>query len=125
MLIEDQYGVGDVIDVGEATGVVEEVNLRTTRLRDVNGTVWIMVSGSSTPDGMEAVSASSGTRFGYGPTGCTSGSTASESARLPHSPGKRPAQAKTPPIGIMEKRYFIARHFSTKMDRCHGPLISP
>ena len=45
MLVEDQYGVGDVIDVGEATGVVEEVNLRTTRLRDVNGTVWFFPNG--------------------------------------------------------------------------------
>jgi small conductance mechanosensitive channel len=45
MLIEDQYGVGDVIDVGDATGVVEEVNLRTTRLRDVDGTVWFIPNG--------------------------------------------------------------------------------
>jgi len=45
MLIEDQYGVGDIIDVGEANGVVEEVNLRTTRLRDVNGTVWWVPNG--------------------------------------------------------------------------------
>jgi small-conductance mechanosensitive channel len=45
MLIEDQYGVGDVIDVGDATGVVEEVNLRTTRLRDVHGTVWHIPNG--------------------------------------------------------------------------------
>ncbi|MEL7207557.1 MAG: mechanosensitive ion channel family protein [Actinomycetota bacterium] len=40
MLIEDQYGVGDVIDVGEVTGSVEKVSLRVTTLRDVNGTVW-------------------------------------------------------------------------------------
>ena len=45
MLAEDQYGVGDVIDVGEATGTVEVVNLRTTRLRDVNGTVWHVPNG--------------------------------------------------------------------------------
>ena len=45
MLIEDQYGVGDVIDVGDATGVVEEVNLRTTRIRDVHGTVWHIPNG--------------------------------------------------------------------------------
>ena len=45
MLIEDQYGVGDIIDVGEAAGVVEEVNLRTTRLRDVHGTVWFVPNG--------------------------------------------------------------------------------
>ncbi|MEE9206231.1 MAG: mechanosensitive ion channel family protein, partial [Acidimicrobiia bacterium] len=45
MLIEDQYGVGDVIDVGDATGVVEQVNLRTTQIRDVNGTVWFIPNG--------------------------------------------------------------------------------
>ncbi len=45
MLAEDQYGVGDVIDVGEATGTVEVVNLRTTRLRSVDGTVWHVPNG--------------------------------------------------------------------------------
>lgn len=45
MLVEDQYGVGDIIDVGDATGVVEEVNLRTTQLRDVDGTVWFVPNG--------------------------------------------------------------------------------
>jgi len=45
MLVEDQYGIGDVVDVGEASGVVEEVRLRTTRLRDVNGTVWFVPNG--------------------------------------------------------------------------------
>ena len=39
MLIEDQYGLGDVIDVGEAVGTVEEITLRATVLRDVNGTM--------------------------------------------------------------------------------------
>ncbi|MGZ8734767.1 MAG: mechanosensitive ion channel family protein [Acidimicrobiia bacterium] len=45
MLVEDQYGVGDVIDAGEATGTVEGVSLRTTRLRDVEGTVWHIPNG--------------------------------------------------------------------------------
>jgi small conductance mechanosensitive channel len=45
MLLEDQYGVGDVIDVGEATGTVEVVNLRTTKLRAVDGTVWHVPNG--------------------------------------------------------------------------------
>ncbi|MGH9178735.1 MAG: mechanosensitive ion channel family protein [Acidimicrobiales bacterium] len=45
MLIEDQYGVGDVIDVGPATGTVEGVSLRTTRLRDVEGNVWHVPNG--------------------------------------------------------------------------------
>jgi small conductance mechanosensitive channel len=46
MLLEDQYGVGDVIDAGEATGTVEAVSLRTTRLRDVSGIVWYVRNGT-------------------------------------------------------------------------------
>ena len=45
MLLEDQYGIGDVIDLGEAVGVVEEVTLRTTVLRSLNGTVWHVPNG--------------------------------------------------------------------------------
>lgn len=45
MMFEDQYGVGDVIDVGEATGTVEEISLRVTRLRDANGVVWYVRNG--------------------------------------------------------------------------------
>jgi moderate conductance mechanosensitive channel len=45
MLMEDQYGVGDVVDAGPATGTVEGVGLRTTRLRDVNGTLWHIPNG--------------------------------------------------------------------------------
>ncbi len=45
MILEDQYGVGDAIDVGEASGIVEAVALRTTRLRSVDGTVWHVRNG--------------------------------------------------------------------------------
>jgi small conductance mechanosensitive channel len=45
MIVEDQFGVGDVIDLGEATGVVEEVSLRRTRLRSADGTVWHVPNG--------------------------------------------------------------------------------
>ncbi|GAA0524092.1 mechanosensitive ion channel protein MscS [Saccharopolyspora subtropica] len=45
MLVEDQYGVGDVVDLGEATGTVEAVGLRVTTLRDINGTVWYVRNG--------------------------------------------------------------------------------
>ncbi len=45
MLLEDQYGVGDVIDMGEATGTVEDVGLRVTRLRSVDGVVWYVRNG--------------------------------------------------------------------------------
>ena len=46
MLMEDQYGVGDVVDVGDTVGVVEEVKLRTTQIRDINGTLWHIPNGS-------------------------------------------------------------------------------
>jgi small conductance mechanosensitive channel len=45
MLLEDQYGVGDVIDLGLATGTVEGVSLRTTRVRDDEGVVWHVPNG--------------------------------------------------------------------------------
>ena len=45
MLLEDQYGVGDIVDLGEASGTVEAVGLRITTLRDVNGTVWYVRNG--------------------------------------------------------------------------------
>ena len=45
MIFEDQYGVGDVIDAGEAIGTVEAVSLRVTRIRDINGTVWYVRNG--------------------------------------------------------------------------------
>jgi small conductance mechanosensitive channel len=46
MLMEDQFGVGDVIDTGVATGTVEGVSLRTTRLRDIDGVVWHVPNGT-------------------------------------------------------------------------------
>jgi small conductance mechanosensitive channel len=46
MLIEDQFGVGDVIDAGDALGTVEAVSLRTTRIRSVDGTLWHVPNGS-------------------------------------------------------------------------------
>jgi small-conductance mechanosensitive channel len=45
MIFEDQYGVGDVVDLGEAGGTVEAVGLRVTRVRDVEGTVWYVRNG--------------------------------------------------------------------------------
>lgn len=45
MLAEDQYGVGDVVDLGDAIGVVEGVGLRTTRVRDLTGTLWHIPNG--------------------------------------------------------------------------------
>lgn len=45
VIVEDQYGVGDVIDAGEAMGTVEEVGFRTTRIRDLSGVLWTVPNG--------------------------------------------------------------------------------
>ncbi|MFU8946992.1 mechanosensitive ion channel family protein [Mycetocola zhadangensis] len=45
MVMEDQLGVGDVVDLGPATGVVERVGIRITQVRDVNGTLWFVRNG--------------------------------------------------------------------------------
>ena len=46
MLVEDHYGVGDTINVKDATGTVEAMTLLTTRVRDVNGVVWHIRNGT-------------------------------------------------------------------------------
>lgn len=48
ILIEDQYGVGDYIDVGDASGQVRRMTLRITSLRDVNGDLWHVPNGEIT-----------------------------------------------------------------------------
>lgn len=46
ILVEDQFGVGDIVDLEQQTmGTVEAVSLRTTRLRSVDGTVWHVPNG--------------------------------------------------------------------------------
>lgn len=45
IIVEDQYGVGDIVDLGEASGVVEEVTLRATRVRGLDGTLWHVPNG--------------------------------------------------------------------------------
>ncbi len=45
MLVEDHYGLGDVVDLGPATGVVEKFSLRSTVIRSLDGTVWHIPNG--------------------------------------------------------------------------------
>lgn len=45
IVAEDQLGVGDVVDLGQATGVVEAVGIRVTTVRDVGGTLWYVRNG--------------------------------------------------------------------------------
>ena len=46
VLAEDQYGVGDQVDLGYASGQVERITLRSVRLRDGEGRVWHMAHGN-------------------------------------------------------------------------------
>lgn len=45
IVLEDQYGVGDKVDLGEASGTVENVGLRVTQLRDAKGVRWYVRNG--------------------------------------------------------------------------------
>jgi moderate conductance mechanosensitive channel len=46
MMLEDQYGVGDAVDFGSASGTVESIGLRVTTIRDVEGTLWYVRNGA-------------------------------------------------------------------------------
>jgi small conductance mechanosensitive channel len=46
VLVEDQYGVGDEVDLGLAQGAVQRITLRTVRLRDQEGRVWHVPHGN-------------------------------------------------------------------------------
>jgi small-conductance mechanosensitive channel len=45
IVVEDQFGVGDTVDLGSASGVVESIRLRVTQVRDSEGTVWYVRNG--------------------------------------------------------------------------------
>ncbi|MDR2454312.1 MAG: mechanosensitive ion channel family protein [Bifidobacteriaceae bacterium] len=48
MLVEGQYGLGDVVDTGAATGTIEAMSLRITTLKDADGTIWYVPNGTIT-----------------------------------------------------------------------------
>jgi moderate conductance mechanosensitive channel len=54
ILVEDQFGVGDVVDVGAASGKVEAVSLRTTRVRSADGVLWHVPNGAITSVGNQS-----------------------------------------------------------------------
>ena len=45
IVFEDQYGVGDWVEIGEVSGEVERVGLRVTEIRDIHGTLWFVRNG--------------------------------------------------------------------------------
>jgi moderate conductance mechanosensitive channel len=45
LIVEDQYGIGDEVEIGTVRGKVETVALRTTRVRDENGVLWYIRNG--------------------------------------------------------------------------------
>lgn len=46
ILFEDQFGVGDYITIGAFSGVVENIGIRTTTIRDFNGNIHIIQNGN-------------------------------------------------------------------------------
>lgn len=60
MIMEDQYGVGDLINTGDVTGTVEDVGLRVTRLRDAGGQVWYVRNGEIVRVGNQSQGCSTG-----------------------------------------------------------------
>lgn len=54
MVFEDQLGIGDIVDLGEASGVVESVGIRVTQVRDVHGTLWYVRNGEIVRVGNES-----------------------------------------------------------------------
>jgi moderate conductance mechanosensitive channel len=54
MLLEDQYGVGDMVSIEQVSGTVEAVTLRITRVRDVNGVIWHIRNGTISKSGNES-----------------------------------------------------------------------
>ena len=54
MILENQYGVGDVVMVNGITGTVEDVGLRITTVRDFDGTIWYVTNGSVTELGNQS-----------------------------------------------------------------------
>lgn len=48
IVADDQLGVGDIVDTDLATGIVEAVGIRVTRIRDVNGVLWYVRNGELT-----------------------------------------------------------------------------
>lgn len=45
IVFEDQYGVGDWVEIGDVSGEVEKVGLRVTEIRDIHGTLWFVRNG--------------------------------------------------------------------------------
>jgi small-conductance mechanosensitive channel len=45
LIVEDQFDIGDTLVVGDVTGAVEDLTLRVTRLRDADGTIWVVANG--------------------------------------------------------------------------------
>lgn len=46
IILEDQFGVGDDVDLGQASGTVESITLRATTLRSCDGTLWSVPNGA-------------------------------------------------------------------------------
>jgi small conductance mechanosensitive channel len=101
MIMEDQVGVGDVVDLGVASGTVEDVSLRTTRLRDVCRTVRSRAWGTRRNSGRARCSTSPWrtARTSTGP----SASSATSRRGSPRSPAGPTGSSRHPRCGASRR----------------------
>ncbi|GAB2576576.1 mechanosensitive ion channel family protein [Kribbella endophytica] len=90
MIFEDQYGVGDLIDMEKATGVVEAVGLRVTRLRGEDGTIWYVRNGE-----VLRIGNLTNRDPNAGPSGVGSAAEKEEEQHVVDAPAEQPATATT------------------------------
>ncbi|GAB3829878.1 mechanosensitive ion channel family protein [Kribbella italica] len=90
MIFEDQYGVGDLIDMEKATGVVEAVGLRVTRLRGEDGTIWYVRNGE-----VLRIGNLTNRDPNAGPSGVGSAAEKEEEQHVVDAPTEQPAAATT------------------------------
>ncbi|GAB3701510.1 hypothetical protein GCM10028815_08590 [Mariniluteicoccus flavus] len=104
MLIEDQLGVGDFVDMDKASGTVESVGLRVTQLRDDNGNVWYVRNGevlrvgnfSQGGSGRPITPPAASWTLSYAPATGKPETSAVKAPEEERSPSERPLQERSP-----------------------------
>jgi small-conductance mechanosensitive channel len=109
MILEDQYGVGDSVDLGSAMGTVQAVGLRVTRLRSDDGTIWYVRNG-------EVLRVGNRSQGGVGPfpSDAPEEPTSQATTDQPSTPKAQNAPSSAPTLSSM--RSALAKLSSSRAD---------
>jgi small conductance mechanosensitive channel len=113
MILEDQYGVGDIVDLGPALGTVQAVGLRVTRLGGDDGTIWYVRNG-------EVLRVGNRSQGGAGPFPSAPSpdeQTSEETSDEPVAPKAQNAPSGSPTPSSM--RSALAKLSSPRADHAH------